>query len=221
MHLDVLNLDPRECVEISGEERVEGFPVEVVRDGNLDDGEGVEDVEFGNVERSVAVNEVRVLEDDEVEPSAATTTTCRDPPLGANFLEVNSDVLSPRDELNASHLEGRNGTHVELFGGERTGSNPRRVGLDDTNDVSNSLGWQSKSRADSSDTSGRTGHVGVGTKVEIEHEGIGSFDEDALLLRHCSVEERRSVDDVGSETASEFLVANDFSLRVISAHKRR
>lgn len=65
----------------------------MVRDGDLENGKSVEDVELGEVERRVPVDQVRVLEDDEVEPAAATTTTGRDAPLGSDFLQVNADGL--------------------------------------------------------------------------------------------------------------------------------
>ena len=90
---DVLDLDAGENVQVGGEKGRERFAVEVVRDRDLDLFEVVEDVELGQVQRGVAVDHVRVLHDDEVEPAAAATTARRDTKLGTDLLEVLADLL--------------------------------------------------------------------------------------------------------------------------------
>lgn len=67
-----------------------------VGDGDFQEGELVEDVEFGEIEDGVVVDEVRVLEDYEVEPSASTSSTCGDSEFLSDFLQMNSNVLSYR-----------------------------------------------------------------------------------------------------------------------------
>lgn len=109
----------------------------------------------------------------------------------------------------------RERTHVELLGGERSGSDAGRVGLYDSDDLPDRLGGQSQSSADSSDAGGRRSDVGVRSKVEVEHESVGAFDEDALVGHHGLVEEGRSIDDVGLEAGSESLVANDLAFGVV------
>ena len=53
---------------------------------DLDFSEVVEDVELGEVERVVAVDERGVLHDDEVEPAATSTAASRGAVLAADFL---------------------------------------------------------------------------------------------------------------------------------------
>ena len=53
---------------------------------DLDLGEVVENVELGEVERVVAVDEGGVLHDDEVEPAAASATAGRGAVLATYFL---------------------------------------------------------------------------------------------------------------------------------------
>lgn len=114
----------------------------------------------------------------------------------------------------------REGTHVELLGRERSRSDARRVGLDDSNDLSDRFGRQSQASADSSDSSRRRGDVGVRSKVEVEHESVGALDEDALVRRHGLVEKGRSVDDVRREAGRESPVANDLAFSVVPAAAR-
>lgn len=110
----------------------------------------------------------------------------------------------------------KNRTHVELLSRERTRSNPRRIRLDNPNHLSNRPGWQAESRANSSDSGRRTRDEGVRSKIEVEHESVRAFDEDALLLEQSAVEEGGAVDDEGLEASRELLVALDLAFGVIS-----
>lgn len=97
-------------------------------------------------------------------------------------------------------------TYVELLGGKGSSSNSGRVSLGDTNDLSNLLGRDTESGADTTDGRGGRGDVGVGTKVEVEHERVGTLDQDALVRLERFVHERHSVDDEGLQLLGEDLV---------------
>jgi hypothetical protein len=56
----------------------------------------IQNVELGQVERSVSVDHVGILHDDQIEPTASSSSTSRGAVFSSDFLEVNSDVLSQR-----------------------------------------------------------------------------------------------------------------------------
>lgn len=88
----------------------------LVADGDLDGGEGIEDVELGEVESRVVVQVVRVLDDDQVEPAAAAGAASGDTDFVANLLELLARL-------------------VQQFRGESAAADTGGVGLDDTDDV--------------------------------------------------------------------------------------
>lgn len=128
----VLNFDSSEIVKIGGE-TLDLLAVQDVLGGDLDFLKLVEDIQFGQVQTGVTVNEGRVSHDDQVEPTTTTSSTSGDTPLGSDFLQVNTDV-------------------VQLLRGEGTTTNSGGVGLDDTDDLLDDHGWDSKTGADTSDS---------------------------------------------------------------------
>jgi len=119
--LDVLDLTLGEGVEIGGEQGFERLAVEEVLGTDLDRVEIVEDVEFRQVERSVTVDQRRVLHDDKIQPSASTSSTSRDAEFGSDFLKMLSD-------------------RVELLSGERSSSDSGGVSLDYSDGFSDRTG---------------------------------------------------------------------------------
>jgi len=83
----ILHLDLGKCLWICGES-VELLALVRVRCGNLEFFEVVEDVEFGEIEGRVVVAGVRVFDDDEVEPAAASFAACCDANFVADLLEL-------------------------------------------------------------------------------------------------------------------------------------
>ena len=75
-------------------ETFELLAIQQVLGSDLDLLELVQDVELGQVERSVAVDQSRVLHDDQIEPTASSASSSRSTVLGSNLLEVDTDVLS-------------------------------------------------------------------------------------------------------------------------------
>lgn len=201
------------------------LPVQLVGNSDLDLLESVENVELGEVEGVVTVDGVRVLEDDEIEPSTTTTSTGGGSVLGSNLLHHLSSGLREGNERRKEgkvssglfrfgsfrrvqsfslpkHLsysspphpptppfpartqppKKEKPTHIQLLSRERTPTNSRRISLHHTNGLPNLLRRDSQSSADSSDRGRRGGNERVGSVIEIEHESVGSFDEDSLLL---------------------------------------
>jgi len=70
------------------------FSVQLVPYCNLDLSQLVENIEFGEVEVVIAIDQLRVLEDHKVEPAGATSTSSRGPVFMANFLEMNANILT-------------------------------------------------------------------------------------------------------------------------------
>jgi hypothetical protein len=108
-------LDLGESVDGAGE-RGDLLAVDLVTDGNLDLVKVVEDVQLGQVEGGVVVDGGRVLEENKIEPSAATAATSGDTDLAADSLELLADL-------------------VDLLSGEGTTTNSGLVCLDDTDDL--------------------------------------------------------------------------------------
>ena len=130
----VLDLDLGQQVQIGGEV-IEVLAIERVLCADLDFLEPVENIELGQVERGVPVDHGRILHDDQVEPSASTTTAGRDSPFGTDFLQLSTDV-------------------VELFGRERSTAHTGGVGLDDTNDALDDGRRDTETGANASDGGG-------------------------------------------------------------------
>jgi hypothetical protein len=92
-----------------------------------------------------------------------------------------------------------------LFGRERSTPDPRRIRLDDPNNLLDNSRWDTQPRTDPSDRGGRGSDVRISPIIEVEHEGVGAFDEDAFVLLDGFVQEGRAVDDVRAEALGEFL----------------
>lgn len=177
-------------------EGLERLAVEEVTRGNLDDRELVEDIQLCDVKAGVAVDHGRVLDDHHVQPTAAALAAGGDTKLEANALEVLANV-------------------VELLGGEGTATDTGGIGLDDTNDLLDSGGRDTETGADTTDGSVGRGHVGVGTKVQIEHKGVSAFDEDFLARLVSLVHVRDTVGDVGAEALGQLTVAGQLALDIV------
>ena len=74
-------------------------------------------------------------------------------------------------------------THIELLGGERPSTNARRVRFDDPNDLSDAARRNAEAGADSADARRTARHVRIRAIVDVEHQRVRAFNEDALA-RH-------------------------------------
>jgi hypothetical protein len=82
----ILNLDAGQDPPVR-RETLQFLSLVGVADGDLDLVEVVEDIEFGQVQRRVAVDLVGVLDDDEIEPAAAAAAAGGYAEFAADFLE--------------------------------------------------------------------------------------------------------------------------------------
>jgi hypothetical protein len=127
-----------------------------------------------------------------------------------------SDSDERRTQSNRRHCgESELETHVKLFCREGTGTNASSVGLDDTVDGTNRARRDTETGGDTSNASGRGGNEGVGSKVHVEHEGVGTLDEDALVVGESLVDEGNTVNNEGLQALRELLVSLDLALSVV------
>jgi hypothetical protein len=157
-------------------EAVDLHAVNLVARSNLDLLKAVEDVELGEVERSVPIDHGRVTHDHEVEPTTTPSASGDGTVLGTNLLEGLADG-------------------AEVFGGERTAADTGRVRLDDTDDLLDGERRDTEAGDDTADRGRRGGHEGVRAVVDVEHERVGALDEDALARSQRVVHVRGAVDD--------------------------
>jgi hypothetical protein len=115
----------------------------------------------------------------------------------------------------SERARAQNTTYIELLSGERTRPDAGSVSLDDTNDIANLFRRDTETSADSTDSSGRRGDEGIRAEIEIEHEGVSTLNEHALILLQSFVKESRPIDDVGLETGCELLVTLDLALGIV------
>ena len=166
----------------------EGFEflaIETVRNRDLYLIKVVKDIQFRQVERSVVVDSVAVAAHDKVQPTTTATTACRNTKLPARNLQLLSDF-------------------VDLLRGEGAGANASAVSLYDTDNILDGLWVEGKPLDGTTKTSARRSDVGICSVVEVEHESIGSLNEDGgggLVFAN----EGKLVDDMGLEARTIFL----------------
>ena len=179
-----------------GREAGKLLAVDEVADADLDLLQVVEYVELGDVEARVAVDEARVLHHHQVEPTASTPAARSDTVLGTDLLEVVSNI-------------------VEQLGGERSHADTGGVGLHDPNHITDSGRRDAETSADTTDRSGRACDEGVGTKVNVEHESVGTLDEHASVVGQRSVDEGDTIDNVRAQSLGKGTVTSNLAFRVV------
>lgn len=75
------------------------------------------------------------------------------------------------------------------------GTDTRRIRLDDTDEMVQTLRRHAKPRQHAADRRAAARDVGVRADVEVEEGGVGAFDEDAAALLQGCVEKGDAVDD--------------------------
>ncbi len=104
--------------------------------------------------------------------------------------------------------------HVQLFGGEWPPTYTSRIRLHHANRLPNQFRRDTEAGAHATYRSGRRGDEGVGTEVDVEHEGVGAFDEDLFAGGDGFVDECDAVDDVGLEALCESLCTDEMSVKI-------
>lgn len=168
----------------------------LVGDSHLEDRECVQHIELRQVEGRVVVDGDRVLEDDEVEPAAAALAAGADTPLAANLLQLGAGL-------------------AEVLGLEDALADARGVGLDDADDAVDLGGVEGQAGDDAAETGVAAGDVGVGAVVNVQHEGVGTLDEDLLIVVLGLLHELDGVDAVGRKLLAVLLEARNLVLDVV------
>ena len=97
------------------------------------------------------------------------------------------------------------GAYVQLFCGERPATNSSGICLDHTNRSPNQLRGNSQASANPSDSRRRRSDVRVRPKIYIQHQRIGSLDEDALPVTQSRVDIGDTVNDERLQPRRQFL----------------
>ena len=169
--------------------------VQLVPNSHLDLFEPVQNIELGQVETGVAVDHGRVLHDDQVQPTTATTTAGSGTVLSTDLLEGVADI-------------------AEVFGREGSTAHTGGVRLDDTNDLFDHLRGETETGADTANGGSRRCDKGIRSVVNVQHERIGTFDEDPLAALERVVQECGTVDNVRAETLGKGEVHFNLAFRV-------
>jgi len=85
--------------------------------------------------------------------------------------------------------------HIQLLGGERSATDSSGIRLDHTNRRPDQLWRDSQTGANSSDSRRRRSDVRVRPKIYIQHQRVGTFDEDALSCAQSRVDISDTVDN--------------------------
>ena len=97
------------------------------------------------------------------------------------------------------------GTHIELLSRERPAPNTGCVCLDNTDNLSNATWRDTEACADPTHGCGAARHVRIRTIVDVEHQRIGAFDEDASASCECLVNVHNAVDDERAQSLRQSL----------------
>ena len=100
---------------------------------------------------------------------------------------------------------GRERSYVELFSRERSTTHSRRISLHNTDHLSDHFRRDSKAGADTTYCRRGRSDEWVGPIIQIQHEGIGSFHQDLLLIRKGFMDVNYAVDDKWFKPFCEYL----------------
>lgn len=183
----VLHFDFLEDVGVARVRALHARPVrQLVGHGHLDLVKAVQHVQLGQVESRVVVDGVRVPQQDEVEPPAASATASRDSEFVTNRLQLVADV-------------------VLLLGRERTGADASGVGLDDPDDRLDAHRVQRQALDGTADTGRGRRNERVGAMIQVQHEGVGALDEHRVSGMLVFLKERKLVDNEWFQDLAVFL----------------
>lgn len=73
--------------------------IDGVPDGHLDLREGFQNVQLGQVQHVIAIDEAGMLHDNEIQPTSTATTSSRRAVLSTNLLKMYTNVLSTSSEM--------------------------------------------------------------------------------------------------------------------------
>ena len=76
----------------------ERLAVDGILDGHLDLGKGFQNIQLGQVEHVVAIDEAGMLHDDQIKPTSTAAASSRRAVLSPNLLKMHTNVLSTSSE---------------------------------------------------------------------------------------------------------------------------
>lgn len=155
----------------------ESLPIELVVSSDFQVLDTGEHIELCDVERVETIDLVSVLNNVQVQPSTLTLAACSGTKFLADLLNAITDfVVEPSRE--------------------GPGTNSCRVGFHNTDSRLNSLGRNTKTSEDTTNTGVAGSDIGVSTEVNIEHGRVGSFSNNALIaISECLVHEVNTVNN--------------------------
>ena len=95
--------------------------------------------------------------------------------------------------------------YIELFGREWSSANTSSIRFDNTDGLSDQTRGNTKASAYSTNGCRRRCDEGIGTKVDVEHQGIRAFYQDSPPLRDLRVYEGQGINDIWFQTFRKFL----------------
>lgn len=168
----------------------------LVRDRNLDLLKTVKYIELREVEGCVVVDSGGVLDNNEIEPAASPLASSADTPLATDFLKL------------CAHL-------AKILGLENALTDSGSVRLDDTNHIVDLPVVDGETSEDTAQAGVAAGAVRVCAIVDIQHEGIGTLDEDLLVRPLGVAHELDGIDNVFGKLDAVFLETVDLVLNVV------
>lgn len=180
----------------SGGERRHLLPVNLVGNGSLDLVKVIENVQLCKVPRCVVVDGVRVLDNDQIEPTASSSAAGGDTKLATNRLHLLADL-------------------VDLLGGEGTAANSALVGLDHTNNLLELEGGNGKTGEDTTDTRVGRGDHGVGAPVNVQQQSVGTLDEHGGVVLLGALDKGNLINDKLGKARTPLIILLDLGLDVV------
>lgn len=108
-------------------------------------------------------------------------------------------------------------THIELFTGERTVADTRRVSLNNTNNFADRLRWDSQASQHATNRTVTARHIWIRSKVNVQHGSIGTLNENSFAVSQRRVKIEDGIFHIWTKLLSIFLVALQLSVNVDDA----
>ena len=178
---------------------------------NLDLLQFVENVYLGKVQAIVSIDQARVLQHNQVQPSTTTSSACGGTILPPYFLQMNPNVLGNINIVNNQIGQ----THIQLLSRKRSTTYTRCVGLHDTNCPPNHLRRNTKACAHTTNRSRRWRHKRIRAKVKVKHQCIRPFNKHSFACSDGFMHVDNTVHNVGSQPFSKSFIPFYFTFCVV------
>jgi hypothetical protein len=139
-----------------------------------------------------------MLHHDKVQPTTTPPTTSGRAELAPDLLEVYPNVLHRGNIHECISLIVTLITHIELFRGEWPTTNAGCVRFHYTDDFSDPTWRNAEAGADTTDGRRTACHERIRPKVDVKHQRVRAFDEDALACGQRLVHIYDAVNDEGT-----------------------